>query len=236
MKSTNLIFRQYFDKETSTYTYLLGDSITRETALIDTVKEHAERDLKFLKELGLKLKYIIDTHVHADHITGASMLKEVTGAQTAVSEDNELPCNDISLKEGDVLLLGEIEILAIKTPGHTNGCMSFIVEDKIFTGDSLLYRGTGRSDFQQGNSSQMFDSIQKKIFELPDETYVYPGHDYHGHTVSTIGEEKKHNPRIKLGTKEEDYVKIMKDLKLAEPKHIHTAVPANLNCGKIDRV
>ncbi len=232
MKRQKLILKQLFDKESSTYTYLIADSQTREAALIDPVKENINRDLNLLKELDLKLKYSIDTHVHADHITASNELRDKTNAQTVLNADANVTCNNIGLNDYEKLFLGELEITGIKTPGHTDGCMSYLVEDKIFTGDSLLIRGTGRTDFQQGNSKEMFNSIQTKIFSLPDETMVYPGHDYNGHTVSTVGEEKKHNPRIKLGVTEDEYVKTMKDLKLAEPKHLHTAVPANLNCGK----
>ncbi|MBT7611368.1 MAG: MBL fold metallo-hydrolase [Bacteriovoracaceae bacterium] len=235
MKTQKLIFKQLFDKESSTYTYLLADPQTKEAVLIDPVKENINRDLKLLKELDLKLKYIMDTHVHADHITASNELRDKTDAQTVLNVDANVTCNNIGLNDYEKLFLGEFEITGIKTPGHTDGCMSYLVEDKIFTGDSLLIRGTGRTDFQQGNSKEMFNSIQKKIFNLPDETMVYPGHDYNGHTVSTVGEEKNYNPRIKSGITEEEYVQTMKDLKLAEPKHIHTAVPANLNCGKTQK-
>ena len=236
MKTQKLIFRQLFDKESSTYTYLLADPQTKEAALIDPVKENINRDLRLLKELDLELKYIMDTHVHADHITASNELRDKTGAQTVLNSDANVTCNNISLNDYEKLFLGKFEIIGMKTPGHTGGCMSYLVENKILTGDSLLIRGTGRTDFQQGDSSEMFNSIQKKIFDLPDETMVYPGHDYNGHTVSTVGEEKKYNPRIKLGVTEKEYVQTMKNLKLAEPKHIHTAVPANLNCGKTQNI
>ena len=160
------------------------------------------------------------------------LLRERTGAKTVVSTDANVTCSDIAINEGDKLFLGKLEILGIKTPGHTDGCMSYHTENMIFTGDSLLIRGTGRTDFQQGDSKEMFNSIQNKLFKLPNETIIYPGHDYNGHTASTIGEEKKHNPRIKIGTALGEYVQTMKDLKLDDPKHIHTAVPANLKCGK----
>ena len=166
MKTQKLIFKQLFDKESSTYTYLLADPQTKEAVLIDPVKENINRDLKLLKELDLKLKYIMDTHVHADHITASNELRDKTDAQTVLNVDANVTCNNIGLNDYEKLFLGEFEITGIKTPGHTDGCMSYLVEDKIFTGDSLLIRGTGRTDFQQGNSKEMFNSIQKKILEL----------------------------------------------------------------------
>lgn len=222
---------QLFECETSTYTYLLTDPKTKEAVLIDPVIETLERDLKLIKELGVKLKYVLDTHIHADHITAAGEIRKRLGVQTAVSEDAQVDCVDIPLSDGQKLKFGSYEIEALSTPGHTDSCMSFYSEGMVFTGDALLIRGCGRTDFQQGSSDKLFDSVRGKLFTLPDETIVYPGHDYRGHTKSTIGEEKKYNQRLNLEISKDSFVQIMKDLKLANPKKIHEAVPANLGCG-----
>lgn len=227
------IFYQLFEHESSTYTYLIADSVTQEAAIIDPVLETADRDLKLIEELGLKLKYILETHIHADHITGAAKIREKTGAKTAVSEKSQVTCADILLKDGHELLLGDKKIKALATPGHTDSCMSFFFEDKIFTGDALLIRGTGRTDFQQGSSERLYDSVHQKLFSLPETVQVYPAHDYKGQTSSSIGIEKKFNPRLGSGKSKNDFVKIMSELKLAQPKKIHEAVPANMACGKI---
>lgn len=232
---TKLIFHQLFEKETSTYTYLLADEITREAVIIDSTIETFERDLKLIHELALKLKYIIDTHVHADHITAAWKLKEATGAQIALSESSQVQCADILMTDRQDLHFGSHILTAIATPGHTDSCMSFYTPGMVFTGDALLIRGTGRTDFQQGNPQTLFWSIRKKLFFLPDETLVYPGHDYNGHTSSTILQEKQFNPRAKLENTEEDFVNLLNNLKLDYPKHIKEAVPANLVCGNVSR-
>ena len=228
-----MIFYQLFEPTTSTYTYVIGDSVSREAIIIDSVLEMVERDLKIISELGLKLKYIADTHVHADHITGSGSLRLKTGAQTAISQYAKIPCIDIELKNNDELFLGNLKITAIETQGHTNSCMSFICEGMIFTGDVLLIRGTGRTDFQQGDAEKMYHSINDKIFSLPDETKIYPGHDYKGFTYSTVLLEKKFNPRIGNDRNLADFKKIMAELKLAPPAKIDVAVPANLQCGLI---
>ena len=226
-----MIFYQLIETETSTYTYLLADEITKEAILIDTVFECVERDYKLLNEMGLKLKYIIDTHLHADHITGSGELRKKTGAQSAISKKAHVPCIDVALNNGDILHFGAYSIKAIETPGHTDSCMSFIISDLIFTGDVLLIRGTGRTDFQQGDSEKMYESITRKIFTLPPETKIYPGHDYKGFTYTTVELEKKFNPRIGGGKTLIEFKKIMSELKLAEPKKIKIAVPANMQCG-----
>lgn len=231
-KSQNeMIFVQLFEQESSTYSYLLGDAETREAVLIDPVIETVDRDLKLIDEMGLKLKFVLDTHVHADHITGAGEIRKRTGAKTVVAESAGLECVDMPAKEGDVYSFGKHQIKVLETPGHTDGCLSYLVGDKVFTGDALLVRGTGRTDFQQGSSEKLYDSITKKLFSLPDETLVYPGHDYRGLTVTTIGLEKKYNPRIGGGRTKTEFVQILAELKLAQPKKIHEAVPANLQCG-----
>lgn len=226
-----MIFHQLFESETSTYTYILADEETREAIIVDPVLETADRDLKLLGELNLKLKYIVDTHIHADHVTGAGHLRKMTGAQTGVSAQAKVDCADISLRDGDELSFGKYKLKALETPGHTDSCMSYFVDGKVFTGDALLIRGTGRTDFQQGSSDKLYDSIKTKLFSLPDETIVYPGHDYRGFASSTIGLEKKYNPRVGAGRTKDEFVKIMGELKLANPKKIHEAVPANLGCG-----
>lgn len=229
--SEKIIFYQLFEKESSTYTYLIADPKTRQAALIDSVLETAERDLKLINELGLELKYILDTHIHADHITAASFLRRQTKAKSAVSEGAQVSCIDIPLKDHDELYLGDLKITALATPGHTNSCMSFLFQDLLFTGDTLLIRGTGRTDFQQGSAEKLFNSIKNKIYSLSGQVTIYPGHDYKGNTKSTVELEKKFNLRIDENTSKEEFIKTMKDLKLDLPKKIHEAVPANLKCG-----
>lgn len=226
-----MIFHQLFESETSTYTYLLADEKTKEALLIDSVLETVERDLKLIGELGLTLKYVIDTHVHADHITGAGEIRKRTGAKTAISAEANVTCGDISLKDGDELKFGNYSLKALSTPGHTNTCMSFYTEGMIFTGDVLLIRGTGRTDFQQGDSEKMYNSITQKIFTLPEGTNIYPAHDYKGFTHSTVEAEKKFNPRVGNNRPLSEFAQIMSDLKLAYPKKIDIAVPANNKCG-----
>jgi sulfur dioxygenase len=228
------IFYQLFEHESSTYTYLIGDASTKEAAIIDPVLETVVRDLKLIEELGLKLKYIFDTHIHADHITAAGKIREITKAKTGVSIYAQVNCVDIPLKDEQELFLGNKKIRALSTPGHTNSCMSFVFEDMVFTGDTLLIRGTGRTDFQQGSAEKLFDSVYNKLFTLPDHTRVYPGHDYRGQTSSTIEMEKRFNPRLGLGKTKDNFVKIMADLKLDNPKKLHEAVPANMACGKLN--
>ena len=228
-----MIFRQLFEKETSTYTYLLADEKTKEAIIIDSVIETADRDLKLIKELELDLKYILETHIHADHITGASKLREATNAKTVVSHNAAVECADIFVKDNEDLLIGDQVIKVFATPGHTNTCLSFYADGKIFTGDALLIRGSGRTDFQNGSPESLFKSIHQKIFTLTDDTLVYPGHDYQGRTVSTIAEEKKFNPRLNLKVSEKQFVEIMNNLNLPNPKKIEEAVPGNLACGKV---
>lgn len=231
MSNPDPIFYQLFEHESSTYTYLIADPVTREAALIDPVLETMERDLKLLEELGVKLKYILDTHIHADHITAAGEIRKKTGAKSAVSANAKVDCVDIPLEHGQELFLGERKITALATPGHTNSCMSFVFEGRVFTGDALLIRGTGRTDFQQGSSDQLYESVTKNLFSLPEDTQVYPAHDYRGQTASTVKLEKKFNPRLGMNKTKEEFIKTMAELKLANPKKIHEAVPANMACG-----
>jgi sulfur dioxygenase len=228
-----MIFRQLFDQDTWTYTYLIADEVTREAALIDSVAERADRDAKLLNDLNLNLKYLMETHVHADHITGvASMKSYFPEAQSVVSEAGGAPCADILTRAGEVYTLGSIEIQVLSTPGHTDGCVTYLSQDKVFTGDALFIRGTGRTDFQQGDAGKLYDSIQTQLFTLPDQTLVYPGHDYSGQTVSTIAEEKRLNPRL-AGKSRAEFITLMASLNLPHPKKIAESVPANLRCGEI---
>jgi len=225
-----MIFRQLFDHDTWTYTYLIADKGTRQTVLIDPVLGQADRDLNLLGELKLKLVYAIDTHVHADHVTANGYLRERTGCQTGVAGGAGVRCADIDLEDGRKLPLGGTRIEVIATPGHTDACLSFKIEDRVFTGDSLFIRGCGRTDFQSGDAGLLYDSITQRLFSLPDETLVYPGHDYHGHTVSTIAEEKRFNPRLTMDRK--TFIRYMCGLNLPDPRLIMEAVPANQSCGQ----
>lgn len=225
-----MIFRQLYDLESSTYTYLLADDCTKEAVLIDPVKEQIERDLKLIQELGLKLVTVLDTHVHADHITAAGQLRNRTGCKTGLSARYDVTCADLMLNQGDVVRIGEqVHIRVLETPGHTNGCLTYQCEDMVFTGDALLVRGCGRTDFQNGSARTLYESVTGKLFTLPDSTRVYPAHDYRGHMLSTIGEEKRLNPR--LTKTREDFEAFMANLKLTFPKKIMEAVPANQACG-----
>lgn len=226
-----MILRQLFDKESSTYTYLVADPTTRQAALIDPVLEQVDRDLALVAELGVSLTWVLETHVHADHVTAAGSLRERTGAKTAASAVGA-PCVDRALKDRDVIALGDVRITALETPGHTDDGLSFTVGDYVLTGDTLLIRGCGRADFQNGSPEALYESITEVLFALPDETVVLPGHDYKGFTASTIGEERRHNPRVAGRTKEE-FAAIMNALGLPKPKKIDVAVPANRACGNV---
>lgn len=227
-----MLFRQLFEPETSTYTYLLADTETKDAVLIDPVKETMERDVALLRELGLKLRFVLETHVHADHVTAAGALREATGAKTVVSKRGGAPCADVLVDDGDSIRFGKHALEVRTTPGHTDGCVTYVTDDRrmAFTGDALLIRGTGRTDFQQGDARRLYRSVTEKIFTLPDDALIYPGHDYKGRTVSTVGEEKAFNPRL-ANKSEDEFVQIMAALRLAAPKKIDVAVPANLRCG-----
>jgi sulfur dioxygenase len=228
-----MLFRQLYDSETSTYTYLIADEKTKEAALIDPVIEQVERDLKLIQELGLTLRYCLETHIHADHVTGTGKLRELTGCEGVVPENAQADCANRWIKEEEVLKVGDVEIKAIATLGHTDSHMSYLVnQDRLLTGDSLLIRGCGRTDFQSGNPGWMYDHVTQKLWTLPDQTLVYPGHDYRGNTVSTIGEEKQFNPRF-VGKDRASFIEQMNHLNLPNPKKIAEAVPANQKCGNI---
>jgi glyoxylase-like metal-dependent hydrolase (beta-lactamase superfamily II) len=224
-----MIFRQLFDAESSTYTYLLGDEATRHAVLIDPVLEQVERDLKLVAELDLTLTHVFDTHVHADHVTASGVLRERTQA-TVVGGVGGASCANMHVRHGDEVRVGELVFRVLATPGHTDDSLSYLLGDHVFTGDALLIRGNGRTDFQNGNARQLYDSLTRVLFTLPDSTLVYPGHDYQGRTVSSIAEEKRHNPRV-AGKSEAEFIHIMENLNLPKPRKIDIAVPANRACG-----
>lgn len=229
-----MIFRQLFDQTSSTYTYLLADEQTREAVIIDPVFEQAKRDTALIRELGLTLLYSLDTHCHADHVTGSWMMRHNTGCKIACAAIIGAENTDVPLKHGDTIPFGRCQLHVRATPGHTDGCLSYVTDAQqmVFTGDALLIRGCGRSDFQQGSATNLFHSIKEQIFTLPDDCIVFPGHDYAGRTASTVGEEKQHNPRIGGSANERDFVGYMNAMKLPHPKHLAVALPANMVCGK----
>lgn len=228
-----MLFRQMLDRQTSTYTYLIADLEQKAAILIDPVVEQVERDLKQLGELGLTLKYCIETHIHADHITGTAKLREVTQCQGIVPVGARVDCADRFIQDREHLSMGAIEIQAIATPGHTDSHMVYLVNNThLLTGDALLIRGCGRTDFQSGDAGILFDSVTQRLFTLKDETLVYPAHDYRGFSVSTIGEEKRFNPRF-VGRDRQQFIEFMAKLNLPDPQKIAEAVPANERCGNI---
>lgn len=226
--------RQLFDYDTWTYTYLVWDEVTNEAAVIDSVLEQVDRDLQHIAELGLTVKYLLETHIHADHITGAGPLRKKTQAQIVVHKNSGSQCADRLAEEGDVFTLGAQEIRVLHTPGHTDNDITYLIEGAAFTGDTLLVRDCGRTDFQLGSNEAMFHSITEKLFRLPDETIIFPAHDYKGFNQSTIGEEKQFNVRAGSGKSYQDFATIMNDLNLPNPKRIHIAVPGNMRCGDLD--
>ncbi len=230
-----MIFRQLFDHESYTYTYLLGDEASGKAVLIDPVVDNTEGYLQLLKDLKLNLAVAMDTHVHADHITALGALREKTACTTYLGNPGEVNCADHGLHDGDVISVGDITIQVMYTPGHTDDSYSFLVEHDgeamVFTGDTLLIRGSGRTDFQNGDPSSLYNSLHKILLRLPESTVVYPAHDYKGWTRSSIGEEKQHNPRTNIAT-EEAFIEHMNNLNLPDPKWMDVAVPANRSCGK----
>ncbi|NEQ54316.1 MAG: MBL fold metallo-hydrolase [Leptolyngbya sp. SIO3F4] len=228
-----MIFRQLFDKESCTYTYLIGDNASREAALVDPVIEQVERDYTLLKELNLTLKFCLETHIHADHVTGTGKLREITDCAGIVPVGAQAICANRSVNHREVLSLGTITIKGIETNGHTDSHMAYLVNNThLLTGDALFIRGCGRTDFQGGNAGILYDRVTQRIFSLPDETWVYPGHDYKGQTVSTVGEEKQLNPRFS-GRTREDFITFMNNLNLPNPRKMMEAVPANQQCGQV---
>lgn len=230
-----MLFRQFFDATSSTYTYLLASARGREAVIIDPVKEQAEQYLTAIAQLDLKLVRAIDTHTHADHVTALGDLREATQCMTLMGEFTQAECVSDHVSEDDVVDVDGLKLRAIYTPGHTNESFSFLLDPEkprgVFTGDVLLIRGSGRTDFQGGDPHSSWDSIVNKLFRLPEDTLVWPAHDYKGWTASSIGEEKAHNPRL-AGKSEAEYVEIMNNLNLPDPKLMDVAVPANLACGR----
>ena len=225
-----MLFCQLFDKESSTYTYLLAPSEGGEALLIDPVEVNAQQYIQLIDEMDLKLVLAVDTHIQADHVTGLGTLRESTGCASAMGEMTKTECVSLHFREGEKLKVGALQLDILYTPGHTDDSYSFVLPDRVFTGDTLLIRGTGRTDFQNGDPAAQYDSLFGKLLKLPDQTLVYPAHDYHGMTVSTIGEEKRHNPRLQVPDKR-SYIDLMNGLKLDNPKLMDIAVPANRNCG-----
>lgn len=231
-----MIFRQLFDQQSSTYTYLLADPATREAVLIDPVFEQAQRDAALIAELGLRLLWTLETHVHADHVTGAWLHKQRLGSRIAISAASGATEADRLLAHGETIEFGRHTLEARATPGHTKGCMSFVLDEGLmaFTGDALLIRGCGRTDFQEGSSRALYRSVHGALFSLPGSCLLYPAHDYRGLTVSSVEEERGFNPRLGGQVQEGDFVGFMKNLGLAHPKLMDVAVPANLRCGHIE--
>jgi sulfur dioxygenase len=226
-----MIFRQLFDPETSSYSYLLGDEMTREAVLIDSVAEQHERDVSLVRELDLKLVLALETHLHADHVTGAGRLREALGARVAVSRRSGVHNADLLLGDGDWIAVGTHRLEARATPGHTSGCMTFVTEGMAFTGDALLIRGCGRTDFQEGDARTLFHSVRSRILSLPEGTALYPAHDYRGRTQTSVAEELRFNPRLGAGKTVESFIALMDRLTLAHPKRMDEAIPANLYAG-----
>ena len=229
-----MIFKQLFETKTSTYTYLLGCEQTRKAILIDTVASDLDKYISLLEELDLKLIYTMETHVHADHITAAGLLREKIGSKSVVHRDSGAMCADLLVTDGVLLQVGDIVIKVLHTAGHTSGCISFVMDDRVFTGDTLFINGCGRTDFQEGDAGTLYDNIHNKLFTLPADTLIYPGHDYNGNTISTIKQEMAKNVRLGGGKTRNEFIKIMNNLKLPYPKNLDKALPANLECGLVD--
>ena len=226
-----MIFRQLFEPLSSTYTYLLGCEETGQAVLVDPVIVSMERDLSEVRKLGLKLAYTLDTHIHADHITAALEMKKKVGSKIASPAIDRLSCTDAAIEEGKLFQVGEITLQPLHTPGHTDGHFSYVLGEKIFTGDALLIEGCGRTDFQNGDADALYKSVREKLFTLPDDYLVYPAHDYKNSRVSSIAQEKKRNPQLGEDKTLEQFKEIMANLNLPYPKFIDYAVPGNKQCG-----
>ncbi len=225
-----MIFKQLFDQKSSTYTYLIASSKGREALIIDPVIDNVNQYVQLLTELDLRLLKVIDTHIHADHVTGASKLKDITKCTTIMGDHTPADAVEIKVKDDEFINLDQLKIKAIYTPGHTSDSYSFLMDNFLFSGDTLLINGTGRTDFQNGNAKDAYNSIFNKLLKLPEETLLYPAHDYKGEKVSTIGKEKKFNPRLQVNNVDE-YVEIMNNLKLKKPVEIDFNVKKNINLG-----
>ena len=225
-----MIFKQVFDKKTSTYTYLIASAKGREAVIIDPVIENVNKYIQLLRDLDLKLVKVIDTHIHADHVTGASKLKQVTNCATLMGEHTPADAVEIKVKDNELINLDGLNIRSIYTPGHTAESYSFLLDNYLFSGDALLINGTGRTDFKNGNSKDSYHSIFDKLLKLPEETLLYPGHDYNGEKVSTIEKEKKFNPRLQVKNVDE-YIEIMSNLNLSKPEMMDNNVSKNIQLG-----
>lgn len=227
------MFRQWLEEVSHTYTYLIADDKTKRGFVIDPVVETFERDSALIEELGIQVEWVIETHVHADHVTAASLFRKKFQSKIGVSKFSGAQKADRYFEDQEKLDLAGVLVQAITTPGHTDGCISYYVASlqSVFSGDALLIRGCGRTDFQQGSSENLFHSVREKLFQLPDNTFVYPAHEYKGRSVSTIAEEKKFNPRLNLNVTLSEFQKIMANLNLAKPAQIEKAVPLNMQCG-----
>ena len=230
-----MIFEQLFDTKSSTYTYVISSGEGREALIIDPVIEHTDEYIKILEKLKLKLVKVIDTHIHADHITALNELNKRTSCSRLMGENSKSEVIDVKIKDNDKVTIENIEIRAMYTPGHTDCSYSYLMNDRVFTGDTLLINGTGRTDFQNGSSYDAYDSLFNKLLKLPENTLVYPAHDYNGKKFSTIEKEKNNNPRLQVKSKEE-YAEIMENLKLANPKMMDIAVPANVKGLTLDQI
>ena len=226
-----MFFKQFFEPESSTYTYMIACEETAEAILIDPVASDIDIYAEQLQQHHFTLVYTLDTHVHADHITGANLLRDRFHCKSVLHRNSDVSCGDVLITDGCLLRLGKISIEARYTPGHTNACTSYLVGNMVFTGDALLIDGCGRTDFQQGNAGTLYDSIHTQLFSLPDDTIVYPGHDYKGRLSSTIGHERRHNSRLGQQRSREDFIELMNNLHLPYPKQIDKALPANQACG-----
>ena len=232
----HVLFRQLFDPDTSTYTYLIADTSTQEAVLIDPVREQVNREVELLGELDLKLVATLDTHAHADHVTGADSLRKRLGSEVIIAKASGADNADRYVEHGDTIEVGGITVEVRATPGHTSGCVTYVMQAQdapamAFTGDALLIRGCGRTDFQQGDSATLYNSVHEQVFTLPDDTLIYPGHDYKGRMVSTVREERRFNPRLGGGRSEAEFCEIMAALDLPFPRRINEALPANMRCG-----
>ena len=227
-----MIFNQLFDKTTSTYTYLIASAPQREALIIDPVLENVEIYINLLKELNLKLVKVVDTHIHADHITGAYQLNKKTNCTTIMGENSPADSVQLKVKDGEKIKIDKLEIKTIYTPGHTSDSYSFLIDNFLFSGDALLINGTGRTDFQNGNAKDSYNSIFNKLLKLPDETFLYPAHDYNGKKVSTIGNEKKFNPRLQVKSADE-YINIMNNLNLSKPTMMDINIAGNIKLGNV---
>ena len=225
-----MIFRQVFDNKSSTYTYLIASAKGREAIIIDPVLENVKIYIKLLKNLDLKLVKVLDTHIHADHITGASKLKKITNCSTIMGEHTPAEAVEIKVKDDEIIKIDKLEIKAMYTPGHTSDSYSFLMDNYLFSGDTLLINGTGRTDFQNGSSKDAYNSIFNRLLKLPEDTLLYPGHDYNNKKFSTIGNEKKFNPRLKVNNVDE-YIELMSNLNLSKPKLIDININRNIKLG-----